>query len=184
MIRAVPLGRSSFSNYLLWYLGWMLVVTCTAATVGGVLWHAGYQLLPLAWPVGLLRAVQWAVEFNDYNPTRFFDLAGRNPFNVVNILLAVIVAIRCRVKLWMSVPAWLIGFFTVCLLGYLYGLNDRLLVRTLYDFANMYVALALVKIERFQNIECLMLGAALLLNRWLVSRRAKAKAAATAVVFD
>jgi hypothetical protein len=158
--------RSTFMNYLLWYLGWMFLLTGITLLAGFAMFRAGYEVPALIAPIGLFNA--------GYN----IEAAIREPFNVVNILIAAIVAVRCRVKLWLAVPAWVIGFLAIWLLSFLHGLNNELLVQFYEPFA-VFVAIA-----KFQFYENVVIGAALLLNRWLVRRRRIKVEAAMPAVFD
>jgi len=191
---AVPPRRDSFFNYLLWYLGCMFSATGIASIVVTALMRAGYRFGALTATFGLVDAPTLAVGFGVSVPFYFFFSVIRDPLNVPNILIAIMVAARCRIKLWVSVPAWVIGFLTLCLFDVLYGLNEQLiryelrdrisLIRKmLYNPLQRDVVPALLLVQKFQHETYLVIGIALLLNRWLARRRAKAESAVPAV-FD
>jgi len=157
--------HGSFINYLLWYLGWMFLLSGIGLIASLAMLRAGYKFIAPIAPTFLLLA--------GYN----IELAIRDPFNAVSILIAVIVAVRCRVGLWLAVPAWIIGFLGISLLSYMHRLNREIFV--------WYAPPALSRaFNGFQFYEYLVIGAALLLNRWLVRRRRLKVEAATPAVFD
>ena len=137
--------RGAFINFLLWYLGCMFVLE-------GILIPVDAFLLIGADPRGA-------------------TLIGYG-FNVVNILIAAIVAVRCRARLWMIIPAWAIGFLAFLLLTFIQHALVSLLDSPIAWAATRFPFLALV------------IGGALLLNRWLARRRRAAIEAAASAVFD
>src|SRR5262249_14923119 len=103
-VPAVSSRRSAFMNYLLWYLGCMFLMTGIALFAGLALFRAGYKFGAWISPSGLMVA--------GYS----FQRAIFERVHVVNTFIAVIVALRCRVRLWMAFPAWIIGFLALWLL--------------------------------------------------------------------
>jgi hypothetical protein len=95
---------------------------------------------------------------------------------VGSIILVAFIALRCKVGFWPAVAVWGIGFVVVLLFlaiptPILVLLSDNRQVWWIFD--------------QFGFIGFLAIGAILLLNRWLASRRrARAEAAATAAAFD
>src|SRR5262245_33683339 len=105
-------GRAAFINYLLWYLGCMFSLTGIALIAGLAMLRAGYEFGARVLPIGLFFA------------SSSFQEAISDKINVVNLFIAVIVAVLCRVRFWMAVPAWTTGFLALWILKFVHGLAN------------------------------------------------------------
>ena len=98
-----------------------------------------------------------------------------------NVLLVTIVAVRCKTGFWAGVAACVIGFAALSL----YLVICALILISIGNAKLVDGATLLKAGDQFGVVGCLVIGLALLLNRWLARRRRIAmEAAATVAVFD
>jgi hypothetical protein len=97
-----------------------------------------------------------------------------------DVILVTIVAVRCKAGFWAAVTACVIGFAAMSLY-----LVISALIHIYLRNAKLVDTATLMKADQFAVVGCLVIGAALLLNRWFARRRRIAvEAATTAAVFD
>jgi hypothetical protein len=99
---------------------------------------------------------------------------------VGNVILVTIVAVRCKAGFWSAVAAFVIGFAAMALYLVIFA------AVLIYIGAKLVDGAPLLKVgDQFALVGCLVIGAALLLNRWFTRRRRiAAEAAMMAAVFD
>jgi len=143
--------RSAFANYLLWCLGCAFLFD--SALVLGSFFLTG--------TIGLSGAV--------------FERTVTVGFFLGSAVVAIVVGLRLRARLWMVVPVWIISTSALSLL------NGLVVDCTVLFFEPSVGRVA----ADFMFVPSLLIGSAMLLRRWLGERRrAKAEVAATAAVFE